>query len=124
MPDAGTFEGGLVLREVNVGEWELAHDLLYIDDDGEEWLIPQGQRTDMASTPRGLWPWFPPFGTYSKAAVVHDCLYRSHRATRREADAIFYRAMIACGTARWRARVMWWGVRCFGFWAYRAGGKS
>lgn len=52
----------------------------------------------------------------NRAAVVHDYLYSlgATPLTRKEADAVFYRALRADGVARWRAWIFWAGVRIGG----------
>lgn len=114
----GHFQGDLVLRESGIGHWTLDEPLAYLSRAEESFEVPEGQATDLASTPRILWPWFPPFGSYSRAAVLHDYFYRTATVSRKEADKLFHEAMLSCGTSRWRARVMYLSVRWFGGFAY------
>jgi hypothetical protein len=98
-------------------------------------VIPVGFVTDFASIPKILWNILPPVGTYGKAAVVHDYLYRKgevsleclicedghpvRMVTRKEADFRFREAMQVLGTdflVRW---IIWAGVRMGGWWAFR-----
>lgn len=84
--------------------------------------IPEGFVTDYASVPRLFWNIFPPADPrYSRAAVLHDRLYEEWTVTRAAADAVFREAMLATGTRRLRAWVMWLAVRAFGRSAYRTG---
>jgi hypothetical protein len=55
---------------------------------GFEVNIPAGFITDLASVPRLFWRIFPPYGKYTKAAIVHDYLYRTSEimVTRKQAD--------------------------------------
>jgi hypothetical protein len=78
--------------------------------------VSESFETDFASIPRVFWILLPPTGTYGKAAVVHDYLYREtiHRISRREADDIFHFAMLEKGVRPLVARVMWIAVRLFG----------
>ena len=67
------------------GDWFLVEDFcctLMFDDERRHVVVPKGFRTDLASSPRILWPILPPFGRWSAAAVLHDYLYRGtkHRA--------------------------------------------
>ena len=78
---------------------------------GQPTLIPAGFITDCASVPRGLWNILPPFGKYTKAAVLHDWLYQFGTFTRAEADWIFYEAMGTLGVSWWKQGVMYAGVR-------------
>lgn len=79
--------------------------------------VPAGFVTDFASIPRALWAVLPPTGTYGKAALIHDLLYRTpHEAcTRAEADRILLEAMLA-------SRVGFW-VSCVIYLAVRVGGR-
>ncbi len=52
--------------------------------------------------------------------MLHDWLYQSHNypelpnRNRKEADAIFYEAMLVGGAKKWKAKIMYYGVRLFG----------
>ena len=80
--------------------------------------VPAGFVTDFASVPWPLWSFLPYWGKYGKAAVLHDYIYQTQSRTRKEADEIFHEAMLVSGTKPWKARVMYWGVRIFGFLAW------
>ena len=81
--------------------------------------VPKGFVTDFASVPQFLWSWLPFWGKFGKAAVIHDFIYQTHCKTRREADDIFLEAMLVGGTKRWKAKLMYYGVRAFGWMAWR-----
>jgi len=82
--------------------------------------VPEGFITDFASIPWVFWTFLPAWGKYGKAAVLHDYLYQSDRYQDREwADLIFYEAMLVSGTKHWKAKVMYWAVRLFGWLAWR-----
>lgn len=80
--------------------------------------VPAGATTDFASIPWFLHWVLPKTGRYSKAAVLHDYLYRSHARTRKEADHIFNEAMAVLGVAKWKRVMMFSAVRLFGWWPY------
>ena len=80
---------------------------------------PAGTTTDLASTPRLLWPIMPPSGRYAAAAVIHDTLYRNRALPRVICDAIFLAAMRDLSVKPWRRFLMWLGVRLFGASSYR-----
>lgn len=80
--------------------------------------VPVGFTTDFASTPPCIWPLFPPWGKYGKAAVVHDYLYWVKLKTRKEADDIFREAMVILGVSRMKVFLMYWAVRLFGWIAW------
>lgn len=58
-------------------------------------------------------------GYGSAAAVIHDRLYASGQLSRKAADRVFYNALRSSGVARWRAWLMWAGVRIGGHWRYK-----
>lgn len=74
--------------------------------------IPMGFQTDLASIPRILWAFLPPFGRYSQAAVVHDFLYTTSMPSKQR-DLIFYDLMLQYKTYKWKANVMYYSVRCY-----------
>jgi len=76
--------------------------------------VPAGFITDFASVPRFFWRLFPPTGTYGKAAVVHDYLYRCTDIDRAICDAVFLEAMEVLGVSWIARRLMHRAVRVFG----------
>lgn len=99
--------------------WVLRRELIYRGNE-DDFIIPAGFTTDLASTPRLLWALFPPFGHYTRAAIVHDFLYWSkpRSMTRKDADGIFRRIMREAGVPAWRRWTMWAAVRVFGWIAW------
>jgi len=81
--------------------------------------VPADFVTDFASVPSFLWSFLPSWGRYGKASVLHDYIYQTHCRTRKEADDIFLEAMLVSGTNKHKARLMWLGVRLFGFLAWK-----
>jgi len=76
-------------------------------------VVPAGYLSDLASVPRlarRLVDAQSP--TTRRPAVVHDFLYtdQTHRFTKREADRIFYDALLDEGTPRPLAWLMWKAV--------------
>lgn len=99
--------------------WRLLAPFSYLDPELGQQEAPAGFTTDFASVPREPLT-FALIGGYGHAAaVIHDWLYRSGRLTRRDADAVFRRALRSSGIARWRAWLMWAGVRIGGSRRYR-----
>lgn len=93
---------------------------------GSGWVtrIPAGFVTDGASVPRVLWNILPPFGAYSRSALLHDWLYFSGECSRAEADRRFMESMEREGVSLWKRWVMYSGVRMGGWVAwnrYRSG---
>ena len=74
--------------------------------------------TDAASIPRLFWSFLPPLGRYTKAAVVHDYLYRTHLKTKEDADKIFLWLMEDLGVEKVRRVAMYYAVKLFGKKAY------
>lgn len=83
--------------------------------DGKTYRVPKGFRTDLASVPRFLWAFIPPFGNVSKGAVVHDylCIYDAYdgKMTQKEADQVFYKLLVRHGVYKWKAKLMYFAVR-------------
>ena len=99
--------------------YKLLDDLVLADDYQRTIIVPAGFVTDFASIQVlhnaflfVLFALVSGYGNY--AATVHDWLYEHGSLTRKEADAVLYRALRAEGVARWRAWLMWAGVRIGG----------
>lgn len=85
-------------------------------------VVPAGFITDFASIPRVLWNILPPTGKYTKAAVLHDWLYRTtNLATRKQADDVLLEAMKVCGVSWWQRVAIYSGVRVGGMSSYKGG---
>jgi len=111
---------GIIPYKKKILEWEIYEDLTYEDDKlGIKVTVPKGQTTDFASIPRIFWPILPPVGRYSRAAVVHDYLYRHGLFTRKDCDLVFLHAMEELNVAKWKRIAMYWAVRLFGAPAYK-----
>ena len=103
--------------------YKLLDDLVLADDDQRTITVPAGFVTDFASIQVlhnaflfVLFALVSGYGNY--ASTVHDWLYFGGQVSRKEADAVLYRALRAEGVARWRAWLMWAGVRLGGGAAY------
>ena len=55
----------------------LAEQQVYVALDGRVFIIPAGAPTDGASTPAIIWAQIPPWGTYWRAAILHDSSYQN-----------------------------------------------
>ena len=115
---AGFTNKSALLPERN-RNWVLAGTVVYRDGAGREIEVPKGFLTDLASVPRLLWWWFPPYGSYTFAAVLHDWLYRTGIVSRAVADATFLEAMESLGTGGFTRRILYLAVRIFGWSSYR-----
>ena len=99
--------------------YKLLDDLVLADDYQRTIIVPAGFITDFASIKVlhnaflfVLFALVSGYGNY--AATVHDWLYFSGQVSRKDADAVLYRALRAEGIARWRAWLFWAGVRIGG----------
>jgi len=94
--------------------WRLLRDLDY-QGKIDSFRAPAGMLTDFASVPR-VFVWFlPRYGRYTKAAILHDYLWRE-LASRDEmswidADATFRRANRELGVPFLRRWILWAAVR-------------
>lgn len=104
------FTGGVVVKEISPTRWELLKPLIY-HGRRETFTVPVGFTTDFASVPR-IFTWLvPPYGRYTKAAILHDFLCHTKPVSRAEADGIFRRAMRELGVSFLRRWMMWAAVR-------------
>lgn len=99
--------------------YKLLDDLVLADEDERTIIVPAGFITDFASIKvlhnAFLFPLYALVSGYGNyAATLHDWLYTTGRVSRKEADAVLYRALRAEGVARWRAYLFWLGVRIGG----------
>lgn len=119
-----SFTDELTITEIaaNWRVWRLEQNFTYEVGDkgsGRAITVPKGFVTDGASVPQFLWTLFPAWGSYSRAAVVHDLLcHLLHKGTphaeaptRKHADDIFMEAMKVCGTGFFTRNILYWGVR-------------
>ena len=97
-------------------DWMLAEDLIYsIGQSGVSITIPKGFVTDFASIPQPLWSLgLSPYGSYSKAAIIHDYLYWSQDCTKEQADNILLIAMKESGVSSTQKFEIYEGVNLGG----------
>jgi len=147
-----SFTTPLDVRKLDDGRtWMVLEPFTYhlgTEDSPDYITVPIGFVTDFASVPRGLWNLFPPTGKYGKAAVIHDFLYqnggitweymiqpndksrpprlitRRRQPTREEADRILFEAMATLKVHPVMKRLVYWGVRLGGHWAWARGHDS
>ena len=106
--------------------WKVNSSLTYIIDTGIL-TIPKGFITDGASCPKILWSLCSPMsGPQVEGAILHDFLYSKDsdvlglKFNRKTVDDLFYDAMILEGTKKWRAKLIYLGVRIGGNKSYKA----
>ncbi len=94
--------------------WRLLAPFSYLDPGHGLVTVPSGFISDFASVPR-LPLTYALLGAYGHAAaVLHDWLYSTTALSRAEADCVFFNALRSSGIARWRAWLMYAGVRLGG----------
>ena len=107
------FLTGLDVKEASNDNWELLEPLVY-QGNTDLFTVPTGFFTDLASIPRVFRPFFPRYGIYRKAAVLHDYHYIVQLVSRKDADGMFRRVMRELGVGRIRRYLMWLAVRIGG----------
>lgn len=94
--------------------WETLRPLIY-HGSVEDFVVPEREGTDFASVPQ-IFVWFlPRYGRYTKAAILHDYLWRvavpRGQIDRLQADGIFRQAMRELEVPFLRRWIMWAAVR-------------
>jgi hypothetical protein len=102
------------VEELTQKQWQILAPLQYQGQE-DSYTVPVGQTTDFASVPR-IFAWFiPPYGRYTKAAILHDYLWRVLAVEGRmewiDADGLLRRAMRELGVPFLQRWIMWAAVR-------------
>lgn len=99
-------------------DMRLLEDFTFIDPAGRVWRASIGDIVNGASIPPALWSTVgsPYTGDYRRASIVHDVACNDPAVMRKEADVMFYEACLAGGCSKFKARVLYAGVRV-GAWA-------
>jgi len=125
------FTGPLIIEEIKPGVlWRLRAPIEFeVDSEGSGRTIkvPEQFVTDGASIPRFLRVFLAVWGTYGRAAALHDYLYSLIRSKtpneyafdRRACDNVFFDAMSACGTSPPLKYLLWLAVRTFGWYSIK-----
>jgi Protein of unknown function (DUF1353) len=104
----------LDVRATGDETWQVLGTLVYRASD-EDFIVSAGEGTDFASVPRAFVWLLPRYGRYTKAAILHDHLWRvevpAGRIKRIDADGIFRQAMRTLGVPFLRRWIMWAAVR-------------
>ncbi len=116
------FKCGLIVRRI-IGVkncWQLKEPLVYIDRNRDiQITVPKDFIFDFASVPRLLTNIFPKSGArYDRASCLHDWLYATKRFSRKISDQIFFEAMLSDRVPKWKAKLMYFGVRIGGWYAW------
>ena len=112
------------VEQVNDVEWRLLTKIGYTGKT-QRFEVPVGSTTDFASVPR-MFVWLlPRYGRYTKAAILHDHLWRvavpAGELSLRDADGILRRALRELGVPFLRRWLMWAAVR---YGALKKGGAN
>ena len=99
--------------------WKLLQPFSFIDPELGTIEVPARFITNGLTLPRipAVLALFVGYGF--PAAVIHDYLYSASGVARADADNVFYNALRASGVAKWRAGLMYAGVRAFGGMFYK-----
>ncbi len=102
------------VQQVDDREWRLLSELRY-EGNTQAFIVPVGTTTDFASVPRAFVWFLPRYGRYTKAAILHDHLWRvavpAGELSLPDADGIFRRAMRELEVPFLRRWLMWAAVR-------------
>ncbi len=112
-----SFTSKLVLSPINSRFWQLEKEFEYKvgDIDSSEIIkVPAGFITDFASVPKIFWSVLPPWGTYVKAAIIHDFLYKRQIYSRKKTDQLFLEGMKILKVSNSTRLTMYLAVRIFG----------
>lgn len=117
-----SFTNALILKKKKKREWEVLQSFTYEVGhlgSGESIEVPAGFVSDLASVPRIFWPFLPPDGDYSQAAVLHDWLcIRKGNVERKynyiEVSKIFLESMAVLNVNFFIRQTMYYGVLLFG----------
>jgi hypothetical protein len=92
----------------------------FFENQENKYTIPSGFIYDGASIPRLLWTplGVTPDGIHRAATLIHDYLYVNKMVfnySRKEVDEIFYNHLLILGMNKRKAKVLYFGVRIFGW---------
>lgn len=86
----------------------------------EDFIIPKGFVTDLASIPKPFWIVVSPaHSALMRASIVHDWFYKETCDFNRiNTDLIFYHMLINEGLSIWESSIFYYAVRLFGAESY------
>ena len=117
-----SFTNALIAKKLKNRDWEVIESFSYDVGElgsGETITIPAGFVSDLASIPRPLWTVFPPDGSYSQAAVLHDWLCKKKGKVERnynykQVSKIFLESLNVLDVSLLTRQAMYYGVLLFG----------
>lgn len=101
---------GPIVEELDEHFWRVAAPVVY-QGDTQDFVVPEGFRTDFASVPRAVVWLIPRYGVYTQAAILHDYLRRTEAVSAADADGLFRRCLREAGVSIPRRYLMWTAVR-------------
>lgn len=110
----------LTVTKISARKWKVEREFTYYvgTEEGKGITVHKGFETDFASVPRIFWIIFPPDGSYTQSAVLHDFLYYYKLYTRKRCDTIFLEAMGVLKVRWWKRRLIYRAVRLGGWWGW------
>ena len=93
----------------------LIEDYTFVDECNTKWTAPKATVIDGASIPRLLWRLGSPYsGKYRNASVIHDYFCQIKTISSDKVHKMFYEAMLCSGVVKYKAYIMYLGVKLFG----------
>lgn len=117
-----SFTNALIAKKLKKRDWEVVESFSYDVGElgsGETITVPAGFVSDLASIPRPLWTIFPPDGSYTQAAVLHDWLCKNKGKVEKQYDykqvsKIFLESLNVLEVSFLTRQAMYYGVLLFG----------
>lgn len=97
---------------------KLLEGFTYITLSGIVINVAPSEESDGGSTPQIIWNLIPPTGDWWMAAFLHDHLYRNTNFKRSFCDDTILEAMKRLGVNRFKAYLIYWNLRMFGWHAF------
>ena len=95
--------------DIEKGIWIVGHTFTMIFSIGggffEDWIIPEGYESDLASIPRWLWVFIAPFEIGIEECILHDDLYKKCFRDRLFCDDVWLVAMKRKGVKKWKRQI-------------------
>ncbi len=94
--------------------WKLSSNLIFVDANRKWRIVPTGFVCDFASVPKlPLTTFLFKTADTHKPAVLHDWYCVEQTIPQKEADNLFYEALISEGVNKLKAKLMWGAVRMY-----------
>jgi len=80
------------------------------------YTIPAGFKSDGMSIPRFFWRFISPQLDFQTLipSILHDFAYKYHIGERKDIDKWYRNLLIVYGMSKWKAELVYWGVRLGG----------